>query len=112
MILCSHFSSHTTIDKDQSSVSNRHCCDCCTAEVITAWAVDDVELLSIPFCMEYRAEYRVAIFLLYWEVVGNSVVHCDTATTCNLTRVINQGFSKCGLTSLVITKECNVLDLF
>ena len=65
-------------------------------EVVAARAVDDVQLLAVPFHVEYGREHRVAILLFYWEIVTNCVFGSNPATAFYNTTLIEQGFRESG----------------
>jgi hypothetical protein len=60
--------------------------------------------------MEYCAEYRVSIFLLYGEVVTYSILLCDASTTLDDACLVQQALRQGCFTCTVIAKQGNVLD--
>ena len=110
MVLRGYLRAVLRVDEQDGSVSDSHSGQSSTSEVITARAVDDVQLLIVPLHMERSSEDAVAVFLLHGEVVGHGVLLRDASATCDDATLEEQRFGEGGLTSPVTAKQGNVLD--
>ncbi len=71
---------------------------CGADEVISARAVDDVELFALPFYVERGAEHAVAILLLYRIVVTYGVFLSNATAAGDLAGMEKQSFGQGCLT--------------
>ena len=63
-----------TIDENHGLVGDVEGCDGTSHEVVGARTVDNIQLLIVPFHMEYRWENGVTIFLLHGEIIAHGVM--------------------------------------
>ena len=98
------------IDEEDSLISNVQGGNGTTYEVIGSRTVDDVQFLVIPLYMEYGGKDRVAILLLYGEVVTHRVLTLYGATALDDASLIDHCFGKSSLAATRTAKQCDVLD--
>ena len=110
VVLSSYFRTKLTVNKQHSRVGYVKRSQSSTNEVITTRAVNDVQLLALPFSVEYCWEYRVSVIVLNREVVTHRILLSDTSAATDLTTMIKQRLCQSGLTRSIITKQGNVLD--
>lgn len=111
MVLRADLGTEVAIDEEHGSICNVESRERSTYKVITAGAVDEVQLLTFPFRMEYRREYGVAIILLYGEIVTDSILLRDTSAAFDDARVEEEALGEGCLAGAVVTKKCDVLDV-
>ena len=104
VVLCTYFRTESTIDEEDSRVGHIESGHRCAHKVVRTWAVDDIELLLIPFYVESSGKNRVAIFLFDWEVVGNGIFLGNTTAAWESTSVIEHAFCERGFTRTVVAK--------
>ena len=91
-----------TLEQDECCVGHVQRSNSGTCEVITAWTVNEVNLLAVPFYMANRGEDRIAVFMLYGEIVADGRVQTDSAATLDDTCLVEHGFSQCRLACSVV----------
>ena len=110
MILRAHFNAVGALEQQHAGISHIQGGQSTADKVITARAVDDIQLLPVPLHMIYGGEHAVAVLLLYREIIGDSVVLGDASATLDDTCFEKQAFRECCLTTTVIAKQGNVFN--
>ena len=104
VVLCTYFRTESTIDEEDSRVGHIESGHRCAHKVIRTWAVNDIELLLIPFYVESSSKNGVSIFLFDWEVVGNGIFLGNTTAAWESTSMIEHAFCERGFTRTVVAK--------
>ena len=97
-VLCTHLNTILAIDDHHRKVTYLHCAHHTTGKIVRARAVDKVKFLSGLFNLEYGREHRVSILLLNREIVTDSILCSDRASTFYNTTLIEHSFSESGFT--------------
>ena len=104
VVLCTYFRTESTIDEEDSRVGHIESGHRCAHKVVRTWAVDDIELLLIPFYVESSGKNGVAIFLFDWEVVGNGIFLGNTTAARESTSMVEHAFCERGFSRTVVAK--------
>ncbi len=111
MVLRSNLYASTALNKDNCGIRYVQRCNSRTNKVITAWAVDKIQLLTIPLCMEDSREYRIAVLLLYRKIITNSVLLGNTTPSFDNACLEKQSLCQGCLTRTIIAHQRNVFNL-
>ena len=111
VVLCAYLDACSSLEQEDCSVGDVQGCNGSACEVITARAVNEVDLLAVPFYMANSGEDRIAVFVLYGEIVADGCVLTDSAATLDDTCLVEHGFSQGRLAGSIITQKGNVLNL-
>ena len=106
-----HLRTILAIDEDDSLIGNVQSGDGTTYEVVRTRTVNDVQFLAVPLSMEDGREYRIAILLLYREVVAHRVLTLYGTTALDNAGFVNHCLGKSSLAATRTANQCNVLDL-
>ena len=111
VVLCTNLRTILSVDKNYGLVGYVQGCDGSTDKIITTRTVYNIQFLVVPFHMENGRKYRIAIFMLYREIVAHSIVcfYCATALYDSTTEKHRLG--KGGLAATRTAKKGNVLNL-
>src|SRR5574344_95241 len=110
IILCSHFWTILTINKNHSLVCHIEGGNSLAYKVITTRTVNNIELFIVPLCVEYCRKDRITIFLLYWKIVAYSILGFYRTTTLNNTGFEKHTFGKSSLAATRTAKQCDVFN--
>ena len=102
MVLGSNFYACTSLDKDNGGICHVQCGNSRADKVITTGAIDKIQLLTIPLCMEDSRENGITVFLLYREIITNCILLGNTTSSLNDACLEKQGFCKGCLTRTII----------
>ena len=82
-VLCTYFHAAVSCQHDSCCVHNVQCRYSTAAEVVRTRAIDDVQLLAAELDVTNCREYRIAVLLLYWEIVAYRRLCFNRAATFN-----------------------------
>ena len=110
VVLRAYLGTVLSVDEDHGLVSHVESRNGTSDEIVRSRTVDDVQLLVVPFNVEHGREDRVAVFLLYREVVADCVFSFDGAAALDDAGFIKHRLGKCCLAATRTAKQCNVFD--
>ena len=86
------------VNDDDAGIGDIECGDGVAYEVVSSGAVYHIQLFVEKFGIEDSGEYRITIFFLNGEVVGNGVFGFHGATAFYNSTLVEHSFSECGFT--------------
>ena len=109
-VLSTYFNTILCVNKDYAGVGYIKSSHCVTHEVVATRTVNYIELLIEEFCIDYRWEYRVAIFLFYREIVAYGVSLFDRTSSFYNSTLKKHCFCECGFTRALTSEKSDVFD--
>ena len=111
VVLCPYLGPVLPVDEYHGLVGHIECRYRAAHEVVGTGAVDDIQLLVVPFYVEHRRENRVAILLFHGEIVAYGVLCLNGAAALYDAGFVEHCFGKSCLAATRTAKQCNVFNL-
>ena len=111
VVLCANLRTILSVYQDNGLVGYVQGCDGSTNKIIATRTVYNIQFLVVPFYMENGRKYRIAIFVLHWEVVAHRIVCFYRSTALDYSATEKHRLGKGGLAATRTAKKGNVLNL-
>ncbi|OPZ97494.1 MAG: hypothetical protein BWY72_01193 [Bacteroidetes bacterium ADurb.Bin416] len=105
-----NFNPILTIDEDDGRIGHVQGGYCATHEVVSPWAVDEIQLLAVPLHVKNRGENRIAILVFYREIVTYGVLSLNGPATFYQTTLEKHRFCESGFPGSRTPQQGEILN--
>ncbi len=112
MVFRADLNALAAVYEQDCGVGDGHCGQCLTHEIGQARAVDDIQLLAVPFGVEHGAKDGITIVLFNREIVAHRSLLRHAALSVNLSGDVEHRLGQSCFSRIVAAQQGDVLDFF
>ncbi len=110
LILRAHLDSILRVDHNNGRIGDIQSRNSRADKVISARAVNEVQLATKKLSVKYSGKYGIAIFLFNGEIVADGIAGVDCATAFYNSTLVEHSLGECGFSGALAAKQGNVFD--